>query len=101
LAPIAVEYIGESAIDIGGVTRDLFTEFFGLIQRDTKFFECDTGSEGNPSYLPVKDDVGADSYVSETQMEIFGLAIVKCLMECPSVCSYLPPSLFRFLLNSQ
>ena len=56
LRKLMVNFVGESGIDAGGLTKELYREFFSaLTSGDCALFECDAEAP-KPSFLPAKED---------------------------------------------
>ena len=86
-----VSFVGESAVDFGGLANEMFVEFLQSVL--LKYFEPISGPNDTTCYLPLPT-------ASTTSMRTLGMVLLKCLID--KRCLYLPfpPILFKFLLDS-
>jgi serine/threonine protein kinase len=98
LKPTKVNYTDFASQDDGGLTRDLFTEFFlKIVDPDEGLFECaEAGSQPyiGPSYLPV-----CNSRHSQETYQTIGKMMVKALVEKRPLPIRFAPSVYKFLIQ--
>ena len=96
LKKFIVMYHGESGVDAGGLTKDMFCRFFAEVTLpEHGLFETCSGTAGPGSLvLPRGDCDRLDVF------EAFGRIIAKCIMDMQIVSAPIAPTLFRHLLPS-
>lgn len=131
LRPVMVMFENETVIDVGGASRDMYTNFFQAVLVSAAAFFCNCsvvyistsarrliwgrcqhkwihslptceGNQWEPGISSVSEILKPFSCqfvkLQAKQLELFGRVLLKCFLDHPAVCSFLPPSLFRFLL---
>ncbi|EFC46436.1 predicted protein [Naegleria gruberi] len=90
LLRLQVQFVGEIGMDLGGITSNMYTEFFRQsIQNDHNIFECGSSSKTG-GYLPKAD---APVEVCES----IGKILIKTIYDQRVIPEVLSPFIFKFL----
>ncbi|KAJ5079604.1 ovarian-specific serine/threonine-protein kinase lok-related [Anaeramoeba ignava] len=96
-SPFRSTFDQESAIDAGGLTKDLFSMFFDFaFHPDQKLFR--KNDEKSDCYLPVEDPL--DRTKAQTYF-VIGKAILKSMILQKPINLPMPPIFFAFLLKKE
>lgn len=90
---LEITFKGEEGIDVGGLTTNMYTEFFKQIV-DPKYgiFECSDNNE-KILYLPKS------SYKDIKVLKTIGKIMIKCIYDQRVIPEIFPPCLFKYFLD--
>lgn len=100
LKPLKVQFDGEQGVDAGGLTSDMYTEFFGKVFEPTyPLFECPVQADGvgtGQAYLPRESATSEKSLFS---LQVLGRVMAKALLDARTILLPFPSSLYKYLLG--
>jgi len=105
LRPLRINFLGESAVDEGACTREMFSQFFDqLFCKESLYFEGEHGDEGGgsgvrASYMPKAGLIERDPS-SEDKLVAIGKVFMKALLtDDIFMAQCVPPAFFDYMIE--
>lgn len=102
---LIVMYEGESGVDAGGLTKDMFTRFFSQLfaEHIGMFVASEDGSSGTTGEVGL--EAGERTYLPSpscelvSYMEALGKVLAKVVMDGHTIDAKFAPVLYKYLIN--